>query len=164
MATPTKDPGAIRFTAKIQSVGEKFPQNGWVEFPYDLKETYGVGNLVPIIVTYDGFEYRGSLAKMGGPPMLLLRKDIFEKLGKKVGDEIKVVVNLDKASRIVKVPKDFAKILQESPQAKEIFDAMSYSHRREYIEWITSAKLEETRKRRMGQAVEQIRSKKPARK
>ena len=76
MAKVYKDPGPIRFKAVIQRNTGVANSSAWIEFPYDLKETYGVGNLVPFKATFDGqVKYRGSLAKMGGTgAMILLRK------------------------------------------------------------------------------------------
>lgn len=51
----------------------------------------------------------------------------------------------------LRVPPDFAKALTGRPKA--MFAKLSPSHRREYVEWITSAKREETRKRRIATAV-----------
>ena len=52
------------------------------------------------------------------------------------------------------VPPDLNRALAKNKKAKAAFDAFAPSHRREYIEWITSAKAEETRARRLGQAIE----------
>jgi len=54
------------------------------------------------------------------------------------------------------VPADLAAALKKSPKAKKAFDAFSPSHRREYIEWITEAKQEATRQKRLVQAIEWI--------
>ncbi len=59
-----------------------------------------------------------------------------------------------RASRPVKVPPDFRKVLAAHPKAKAVFDAFSPSCRREYVEWITEAKREETRQRRIANALE----------
>jgi uncharacterized protein YdeI (YjbR/CyaY-like superfamily) len=40
------------------------------------------------------------------------------------------------------------------PEAKTFFDGLAPSHRYEYLEWITDAKREETRAKRIGQALE----------
>ena len=40
---------------------------------------------------------------------------------------------------------------------------MSYTHRKEYVEWIEEAKREETRRRRIAKAVELTREGKPRR-
>ena len=76
-----KTPDSISFTATIEQGGDA-GEAAWIVFPYDLKETYGIGNLVPVVATFDGIEYRGSIAKMGPEPMLLIRKDVRAKLGK----------------------------------------------------------------------------------
>jgi uncharacterized protein YdeI (YjbR/CyaY-like superfamily) len=52
------------------------------------------------------------------------------------------------------VPPAFAKALSASRPAKEHFAAFSPSHRREYLEWIADAKQDETRDRRIAQAIE----------
>jgi uncharacterized protein YdeI (YjbR/CyaY-like superfamily) len=50
-------------------------------------------------------------------------------------------------------PADLAAELQKNAKARATFDGFSPSHRREYIEWIVEAKREETRRRRLAQAV-----------
>ena len=47
------------------------------------------------------------------------------------------------------VPDDFKAAMKKHPKAQAAFQALSPSHRREYIEWITEAKREETRRKRM---------------
>lgn len=49
---------------------------------------------------------------------------------------------------------DFAKALDNSPAAKAVFDAFAPSHRREYLEWISDAKQEATRQKRIATAIE----------
>ena len=46
-------------------------------------------------------------------------------------------------------------------RAQSAFDAFSPSHRREYLEWITEAKTEATRNRRVAQAIEWMAEGKP---
>lgn len=53
-----------------------------------------------------------------------------------------------------KVPADLAAALAKSRKARAGFDALSPSHQREYVEWITEAKTDVTRGRRLTQAVE----------
>ncbi len=54
------------------------------------------------------------------------------------------------------VPADFEKLLKGNIAAKEVFEKFSPSHKREYIEWITEAKTDATREKRMLQAIMQI--------
>jgi uncharacterized protein YdeI (YjbR/CyaY-like superfamily) len=53
-----------------------------------------------------------------------------------------------------KMPPDLASALKKSKKAKATFDGFSPSHKREYIEWVTEAKKDETRARRIVQAIE----------
>jgi hypothetical protein len=85
MPKPTKNPGVISFKGVISQSERHTNSWAWVEFPYDLKELYGLGNLVPAVMTFDGLSYRGSIAKMGGAhPMLLIKRDILAKLNSRV--------------------------------------------------------------------------------
>jgi hypothetical protein len=56
----------------------------FVYFPYDVEQEFGAKGHVPVQATFDGEQYRGSLAKYGSPQhMLGVSKAIREKLGKK---------------------------------------------------------------------------------
>lgn len=76
--------------------------------------------------------------------MELNEKDI--KLPKKAPTEKKEIVT----------PDDLAKALAKNKKAKAAFDKFSYSHRKEYIEWINEAKTEPTRLKRIATTVEWV--------
>lgn len=59
-----------------------------------------------------------------------------------------------KAPRELVVPEDLMEALSKEPKALETFENFSYSKRKDYVEWITSAKREATRLKRLAQAVE----------
>lgn len=59
------------------------------------------------------------------------------------------------------VPADLAAALRRNRRAKATFESFSPSHRREYVMWITEAKTDETRQRRLAQAVEWMAEGKP---
>jgi hypothetical protein len=54
----------------------------------------------------------------------------------------------------LKVPANFAAALKTNAKAKAVFDSFSQSHKREYVEWITEARQEATRQRRIATALE----------
>jgi uncharacterized protein YdeI (YjbR/CyaY-like superfamily) len=56
----------------------------------------------------------------------------------------------------VETPAEFASALKKNKAAAKVFEAFSPSCKREYVEWIADAKREETRERRIAQAVEWI--------
>jgi uncharacterized protein YdeI (YjbR/CyaY-like superfamily) len=53
-----------------------------------------------------------------------------------------------------KTPPDLLKALAKNAKARTTFDGFSPSHKREYVEWITEAKSDETRQRRLDTAIE----------
>jgi uncharacterized protein YdeI (YjbR/CyaY-like superfamily) len=61
----------------------------------------------------------------------------------------------------VKTPSDFSTALRTSASARKTFENLSPSGQREYTEWIASAKRDETRKRRIGTAIEWLGEGKP---
>lgn len=52
------------------------------------------------------------------------------------------------------VPAYFKKALAGNSKSKATFDAFPYSQKKEYVEWITEAKTEETREKRMATSIE----------
>lgn len=58
-----------------------------------------------------------------------------------------------KTVRRVIVPADLRAALAKDPKAQAVFDAFSYSHKKEYVEWITTAKRKETREKRLKLAI-----------
>ena len=54
------------------------------------------------------------------------------------------------------IPDYFTKALSKNKTACKIFEAFSPSHKKEYVQWITEAKTEETKNKRMAKALEQI--------
>jgi uncharacterized protein YdeI (YjbR/CyaY-like superfamily) len=62
--------------------------------------------------------------------------------------------NAAKTAKRETVPADVSAALKKNAKARAAFEAFSPSHRREYIEWITEAKTDATRERRLTQAVE----------
>jgi uncharacterized protein YdeI (YjbR/CyaY-like superfamily) len=54
----------------------------------------------------------------------------------------------------IPMPVYFKNVLAKNKKAKTVFEAFSPSHKREYLEWITEAKTEETRNKRMATTIE----------
>lgn len=54
----------------------------------------------------------------------------------------------------VKVPADLMTAMKKNKKALAVYEGFAYSHRKEYVEWITEAKREETRKQRIATAIQ----------
>lgn len=127
----------------------------YVVVPSEVVHALGGGGRIPVRATFGGVEYRGSIASMGGAKVLGVLKAIREQLGTEPGDVLAVTVERDDAPRTVTVPADLAAALDAAGRSAA-FDALSYSHQREYVDWIEEAKRADTRARRIAKTVEQI--------
>ena len=142
----------VRFKAPILQPPE-YPTASYVEFPWDIKETFGKGR-VKVKVWFDDVFYRGSLVKMNGVAMLLMRKDVKAKVNKDYGDIVAVTVEEDLEERKVEVPALLKKAFKSEPKAKSFFQKLSYTHQKEYATWIKEAKREETKNRRVEKTIQ----------
>jgi len=59
-----------------------------------------------------------------------------------------------RAKQKINVPSDLRAALQRNAKARKTFEDFSYSHKKEYVDWITDAKRDETRTRRLQTAVQ----------
>ena len=73
-----------------------------------------------------------------------------------LGDEVLESAGIDPISKTVHPPDDFAKELRRSKIASHFFEELSFTDQKEYVVWISSAKKEETRSRRLGQAIDKL--------
>ncbi|MBI2332294.1 MAG: DUF1905 domain-containing protein [Chloroflexi bacterium] len=139
------------FIAEIKDAGGG---GAFVDVPFDVEAVFG-SKRPKVKATIDGVPYRGLLVRMGSDcHMLLILKSIREQIGKTFGDEVKVTVELDTEPRVIEIPKDLLKELKRDKDAKAFFDKLSFTHRREYVNWILEAKKEETRANRILKTVQ----------
>ncbi len=130
----------------------------YVEFPFSTEELFGKKGQVKIKAVFDDkIEYRGSLTKMKSPCHILgLTQEVRKNLNKTFGDRVSVILWEDKEERIVEIPEDIVELFNKHPRVKELYDAMSYTHRKEYMRWITDAKKHETRENRKSKLIDMI--------
>ena len=76
-------------------------------------------------------------------------------------EDVKVSRKKPKPKQALPVPPALAAALRKHVKAKAVFDVFPPSHKREYVEWIVGAKTDETRDRRIAQAVEWMAEGKP---
>ena len=122
--------------------------------PFDVEAVFGAKR-VAVKAEINGCVYRGSIVRMGGKYMLGIPKVFRDEAGIAAGDNIVVTLERDNEERTVDVPDDFAAALTKN-HLREIFDAMSYTHRKEHIRSIEEAKTSETRVRRIAKAIAMI--------
>jgi hypothetical protein len=144
----------MRFETTMTLVGN----NTGIEVPPEVIEALGAGKKPPVKVTVNGYEYRNTVAVMGGKYMISFSSDKRAATGIQGGDPIVVDLELDTAPRTVEVPDDFAAALDAAPGAREAFDRLAPSHKKAHVTAVESAKAPETRQRRIAKAVESLTS------
>jgi hypothetical protein len=126
-----------------------------IPVPFDPKEVFGKVR-APVKVTVNGYTYRSTIAAMGGPVCIPLRKSHREAAGIEGGETVDVRLELDTDTREVKPPADLVKALKAAPPAWTRWGKLSFTHQREYVEAIDEAKKPETRARRIENAVKAL--------
>jgi uncharacterized protein YdeI (YjbR/CyaY-like superfamily) len=110
------------------------------------------------ILETQGREAMGHFGRITGLKDLPSDKIMIEyiKEAAKLNKEgIKVVRKpVKKEKKELVVPDYFLKTVSKNKKALKTFEGFSYSHKKEYVEWITEAKTEDTRNKRMATAVE----------
>ena len=149
-----------KFTAAIQR------SKGWgayVIFPHDTQKEFGIKGRVPVQALLGGLPYTGSLMTSGTAYHLLaVPQAIREELAKEPGDLINVELWKDDSPRTLELPEDFLKLLKQE-KALADFETLSVTRRKEYRNWITSAKKEETRQRRLLKAIDLLKAERKTR-
>lgn len=149
-----------KFRAVIEDAGSG---GAFVSIPFDVEKTYGKKR-IKVKAKIGGEPYRGSLVRMGGDcHMLGVRKDIREKIGKSIGDEVEIEIQEDSEPRVVTIPEDLRQAFNREPEAEKLFSQLSYTHQKEYVQWIEEAKREETRRNRIGQTIKMLKQGKKGR-
>src|SRR3954470_6164615 len=114
-----------RFTTTIERGGKTA---AGFAVPDDGVEAFGAGRRPKVKVTLGSYSYRTTVASMGGRFMIPLAAEHREAAGVAAGEQVDVELALDTEPREVAVPDDLAAALQQAPDLRKGFDAMSYTH------------------------------------
>jgi hypothetical protein len=140
---------AQRFEAVVEAEDDRL----FVEVPAAVVAALGPRRRPPLVIEVNGYRYRSTPAVYRGRTYLGFRRDIREAAGLSAGRRVAVSLELDEQPREVAVPNDLEDALRADPTAQAAFAALSFTHRKEYVEWVESAKRDETRRRRIERTV-----------
>ena len=150
-----------RFQAVIEAAGGG---GSFVVVPAEAAAALGATGRTSIVGTVDGHAIVGqvmpyTVPERGREIMLGLTKATRAAIGKTIGDEVEVVVERDDRSRSANVvlPPELVAALAADPIARQAFERVAPSHRREHAEHVAAAKQSETRRRRAERVVDTLR-------
>jgi len=147
--------GGMRLTTTLQKRGPAAA----VVLDDEQVERIGEGSKrFPVAATINGYTWRTTVVRMRGEFLLGMSKEVRSGAGAEAGDTVEVVIELDTAPRDVEIPEALANALAAEPAARAAFDALSYTHRKEYARAVAEAKKPETRDRRVAQTLEKLRA------
>jgi hypothetical protein len=129
-----------------------------IQVPDEVVAALGAGKRPPVRVTINGYTYRNTIAVMGGVFMVGVSADNREKAQVAGGDAVDVDIELDTEPRQLTLPPDFSDALDREPDARRVFDALSYSRQQALVLPIGEARTPETRQRRIDNALKSLRA------
>ncbi len=153
----TKRPsGEIEFDTTVEKAPDSAACGIRVETE-DVVHWFGRKSRVPVVATINGYTYRSSLSPMGGCHMLPVAAEV--RAGARVagGDRVKLSLREDTEERTVHVPPDLARALAAGG-VRDPFDAMAFTHRKEWVRAVQDAKRPETRAKRIADCVAAMRA------
>ena len=127
------------------------------QIPDEAVTALGGGGRPKVTVTLNGFSFSSSIARMGGSYWLGVSAERRAAADVEGGQVYDLDVELDTAPRVIETPDDLTAALTAEPALSAKWRKLSYSHQREHVEAINSAKAPETRARRVAKAIEMLR-------
>jgi hypothetical protein len=127
-----------------------------IEVPPEAVAALGGSKRPAVTVTIGDYRYRSTVAPYGGRYLIPFAKEHRQASGIEPGAPIEVTLELDTAPRTVEVPADLAAALAAKPGAREAFDRLSYTTRKEHVRSVETAKAAETRTRRIDRVLESL--------
>jgi hypothetical protein len=141
----------MRFETTLSQTGN----NTGIEVPPEVIDELGAGKRPAVNVSVNGYEYRSTVATMGGRFMIAFSSDKRAATGLSGGDPITVDITLDTAPRTVDLPADLAAALAEAG-VRPAFDALAPSAQKAHVTNVAGAKADDTRARRIAAIVSKL--------
>ena len=143
-------------THRFETVLQTEDSGVFFEVPLDVPAIFGKAR-APVRGTINGHPFRSTVAVYGGRSFLPVKKALREAAGVAAGDAVVIELEADEQPRTVDPPPDLAAALAADPEARAAFEGLSFTHQREYAQWVAEAKRQATRRRRVEQAVQMLR-------
>jgi Bacteriocin-protection, YdeI or OmpD-Associated/Domain of unknown function (DUF1905) len=142
-------PKSVTFETTVAASGNK----AGIVVPDEVIEQLAAGRRPPVLVSVNGYEYRNTVAVMGGRHMIGISAAVRSATGLTGGDPIRVTLTVADTPREVSVPADFAAALAADERARAFFEKLSNSMQRYHVDSINAAKSADTRQRRIDKAI-----------
>ena len=134
------------FRTKLNGDESRKDASAAFTLPFDTREVWGKAK-VPVKVTINGYTWRSTVGNRGGIQYIVVNATARRSAGVKAGDLVTIALEPDTVKREIKTPRALQTALGSKLTQK--LDALSFTHKKEFIVWYSAAKKEETRVRRL---------------
>lgn len=143
----------MHFTARLATANDAGGR--WVACPFDSREVFGQAR-PRVVGTVNGHPFRTRLAVYGGVTYLGFAAEVRTRAGIDVDSTLDIEIGPDDKPPEIDLPDALAAALRDNPGARAAYEALSFTNRKEYAGWVSSAKREDTRRRRVTRALEML--------
>ena len=143
----------IQFTTTLYKFDKQGEKTSWTYLEISAKQAHQLNPNCKVSFrikgTIDSYRFqKTALLPMGDGKFILPFNAAMRKAtGKKLGDKIKVMMEVD--DHKLEISPDLLKCLKEDPMAMEFFSSLPKSHQNYYSKWIDSAKTLQTKTKRI---------------
>ncbi len=102
---------------------------------------------LPVKVAINGYTWRSTVGNRGGIQYIVVNAEARRNAGIKAGDFVTIALEPDTEKREIEIPMALQRVLGKKLTQK--LDALSFTHKKEFIVWYAEAKKEDTRARRV---------------
>ena len=138
----------MRKEIRVKLNGDESRKDASASFtlPFDTREVWGKAK-VPVKVTINDYSWRSTVGNRGGVQYIVVNATARRGAGVKAGDFVTIALEPDAEKREIEIPMALQRALGKKLTQK--LDALSFTHKKEFIVWYSGAKMEDTRARRV---------------
>ncbi|HEY0261049.1 MAG TPA: YdeI/OmpD-associated family protein [Lacisediminihabitans sp.] len=127
-----------------------------LEIPSGIVEGLGGGKRPRVVVSINGHSWQTRVALMRGRQLIGLSHANRIGAGAEIGERVTVEIVLDEEPLTVTEPAQLTEALDADPAAREAFDRLTISQRRQHVRGIEQAKGADTRVRRIRKLISEL--------
>ena len=126
-----------------------------IHVPDEILAELGANRRAPLKVTIGGHTYRSTATAVNGDCRVVFPQADRDAAGAKAGDTVMVELELETGHREVELPAELEAALTAAG-LRDVFEALTYSKRREFARQVAEAKAAETRVRRVDKVLAEL--------
>jgi hypothetical protein len=134
------------FRTKLKGDASRADASAYFTLPFDTRDVWDKAK-VPVRVTINGYTWRSTVGNRGGQQYIVVNAEALRNAGVRAGDLVTITLEPDTEKREIKVPIPLRRALGAKLTQK--LNALSFTHKKEFIVWYSEAKKEDTSARRV---------------